>query len=158
MDQEQALPVSAMAVYWDLNPKQGKARFLYKLFKETRSCSSRFGSCWWPCLCNGAERRPNINSIREHFYLERYRLLKSSWEIWKSQWTFRHEHALFIVALPTHITGFTGKYKVAAGLFACVQVFRLRSILTRAELYKQCSLKYIPLSSLPKTLTLFIVT
>lgn len=61
--------------------------------------------------------------------------------------------------LPCQLTSqFSGKYKVAAGPFAYVQAFRLRSILMRAELYKQCSLKYSPLSSLPKTLTLFSLT
>lgn len=58
--------------------------------------------------------------------------------------------------LPCQLTSqISRKYKVASGLFDSVQAFRLRSILKRAELYKQCSLTLNPLSSLTKTLTLF---
>lgn len=58
--------------------------------------------------------------------------------------------------LPCQLTSqISGKYKVAPGLFDFVQASRLRSILMSAELHKQCSLKLNPLSSLPKTLTLF---
>lgn len=54
-------------------------------------------------------------------------------------------------SLPYQLTSqVSAKCKAAAGLFVCVQAFMLRPILMTAEFYKHYSLKYNPLSSLPK--------